>query len=510
MNLEMTHEEVSRNKTNWEQYLELTFVAAHGLILFATFFVGSAANVFVLLAVYNQKALQTSNNALVVNLAVIDFLRCVIDCPVLLTIVSTVYRSGHAEGTICDVQVVSFSFSCCVQLLTLACISAERYQAISQPFKNSQRRRRIMVLISLTWIVAIVVALICLVFLKDSPVYVKCQGNREDKTSYDTFGLYMVLPLWAACFSVIIGFYARIFILVKSHNRKIFDKGLLPVPEKGKAEEKQQKVESKREFNTSIAQVETVTQAAPNSSNKDAVPALLTPKPLQCISFGSGNEKELKNTLEIIELETEQPCAQTKEDTVQGSKKPLEAEESELKAMGVEVKPSNEDIAVGVKSSASKPPQMSNNLNIENPPEKKTQNDKSLLETNPVDLNVQTSAHTNNPETPSVLPMNPEQANNNSTGDQASPITPVTHTETDAAAQNENIEGAVCMMPSRANRERANKKKESKMAKRAGYIVITFLLFWLPIITTIIMNSALYKNKNTEVSIGSSKKSGKV
>ncbi|XP_075327304.1 D(2) dopamine receptor-like [Odontesthes bonariensis] len=214
----------SGNITIWEEYINVALVVANSLVLLITSVVGVAANIFVILAVYHQKSLQTSINALVVNLAVIDSLRCVIDCPILLIIIMTVYQREAVDDLICDTQMASFSFSCCIQLLTLACISAERYQAIAQPFKASQRKRRIMVLIPLTWSLAILVAVFCLIFFKDSPVYVRCQGSqRGTMLSYDTIGVYMLLPLWAACFTIIIGFYARIFALLRSHNRKIFD-----------------------------------------------------------------------------------------------------------------------------------------------------------------------------------------------------------------------------------------------------------------------------------------------
>lgn len=238
----------SGNNTFWEEYTDVAFVMANSLILVITSVVGIAANIFVILAVYHQKSLQTWNNALVVNLAVIDILRCLIDCPILLTIVMTVYQRRHVDGLICDTQVASFSFSCCIQLLTLACISAERYQAVAQPFKTSQRRIRVMVLIPVTWTTAFVVAVFCLMFVKDSPVHVKCKGlQRETSPSYDTFGLYMLFPLWAACFGAIIGFYTRIFALVRSHNRKIFDKGTLPPSKKDKTED-----ELKTEKNTVV------------------------------------------------------------------------------------------------------------------------------------------------------------------------------------------------------------------------------------------------------------------
>ncbi|XP_071375235.1 D(2) dopamine receptor-like [Centroberyx affinis] len=225
----------SGNNTVWEEYIDIAFLVTNCFILLITSFVGIAANLFVTWAVHHQKSLQTWNNALLVNLAVIDILRCAVDCPILLTIVMLVHQRGHVDKFICDAQVASFSFSCCIQLLTLACISAERYQAIAQPFKTSQRRRRIIVLIPLTWTLAILVAGFCLTFVKDSPVYVKCHGSQgEAITSYDTFGLYILVPLWTICFVVIIGFYARIFTIVRAHSRKIFDKGTFPLPKKDK------------------------------------------------------------------------------------------------------------------------------------------------------------------------------------------------------------------------------------------------------------------------------------
>ena len=158
----------------WQRYVDITFLVANCVILLGTSMVGIGANVFVTWAVYHQKSLRTWNNALLVNLAVIDFLRCAVDCPVILVIVLTVHLRGRADAVICDLQMASFSFSCCIQLVTLACISAERYQAIAHPFKITERKRRIVFFIPLTWTFAIVVAAVCVTFVRDSPVYVKC------------------------------------------------------------------------------------------------------------------------------------------------------------------------------------------------------------------------------------------------------------------------------------------------------------------------------------------------
>ncbi|XP_008281480.1 dopamine D2-like receptor [Stegastes partitus] len=473
----------SGNGTVWEEYIDIAFVAANSLILLITSVVGIAANVFVILAVYQQKLLQTSINALVVNLAVIDFLRCIVDCPILLTIVMTVYQREHLDNFICDTQIASFSFSCCIQLLTLACISAERYQAIAQPFKTSQRKRRIMVLIPLTWTLAILMAVFCLIYLNDSPVYVRCQGRRrETSSSYDNFGLYMLFPLWAACFGLIIGFYTRIFALVRSHNRKIFDKGTSPPPKKDTTEDEQKKEE------TSVVE---------NGQSQ-----------ILCIAVAQTHPKpdsSKKNSVEISDLETDHRQILAVK-SAEG--KPSKTEQSSHSATNVEAKPANGDAVADVKSSTTNMQKVSSNLNTEKQPKEQLKTDKETKEISPCVFSI---AKSENPESTSVLLIEPKQAKSSNEGEklavaavaQVSSLPPVSSNvpETEAIKQDVETEGAVCMMPSKAGKERASKKKESKMAKRAGYIIITFLLFWLPLIATILMNFVVHNNKNTQAKI---------
>ncbi|CAK6961623.1 dopamine D2-like receptor [Scomber scombrus] len=502
----------SGNNTIWEKYIDISFIVANGLILLITSLVGIAANIFVILAVYNQKSLQTWNNALVVNLAVIDILRCVIDCPILLTIVLIVYLRGHVDELICDTQMASFSFSCCIQFLTLACISAERYQAIAQPFKTTERRRRIMVLIPLIWTLAILVAGFCLIFVKDSPVHIRCRGSQgKTLSSYDTFGLYMLFPLWAACITVIIGFYARIFTLVKSHNRKIFDKGSFPLSEKEKTEDKQKtgesvavengqgKSEQTQTLENSAAQEKLVTKAEPNSFKKDSTDALLTSTIApQNLSIDSENKKVLTIRVEITELGTEHHHP-----TVQTDKRPLKTEQSNLCAMKVGAKSSN----ASVTSSTAKLEKVPGNFDTKKQSKERVKIDKALSEMKETSPQVP-SAQLDNPESTSVLLIEPKKTKNSNgealavaTVEQVSSLPPVSNNvpEEEAAKQNVEAQGAVCMMPSKASKERASKKKESKMAKRAGYIIITFILFWLPLITTVLLNFVVRKNKNIQM-----------
>lgn len=514
----------SGNYTIWEEYVDISFVVANSLILLITSAVGIAANIFVILAVYHQKSLQTCNNALVVNLAFIDILRCAVDCPILLTIVLTAYQRQHLNSLICDTQVASFSFSCCIQLLTLACISAERYQAIAQPFKTAQRRRRIKVLIPVTWMLAIVVTGFCLTFVKDSPVHMRCKGQqREISSSYDTFGLYMLFPLWAACFGVIIGYYARIFALVRSHNQKIFDKGTFPLSKTDNTEDKQkngeptaaenghEKFEQSQTLSKTVEQVELQTQAEPNLFSKDSPAALQTStKAPQCASIGSDNKTEFEKTLEITDLETEQPRPPAMQAVVQNDEKHFTTELSNPSATKVEAKLSNGDAVAGVKSSTTKPQTVSGNFDTEKQSKERVKTDKAPSEIKESNPHVPSSALLENPESTSLLQIELKRAMTSNSGEplpvatvaQGSALSPVATNvpETEATKPDVKVEGPVCMMPSKERRERASKKKESKMAKRAGYIIITFLLFWLPLITTILVNFFVHKNKNTQVS----------
>ncbi|KTF80429.1 hypothetical protein cypCar_00039743, partial [Cyprinus carpio] len=87
----------------------------------------------------------------------------------------------------------------------------------------------------------------------------------------------------------------------------------------------------------------------------------------------------------------------------------------------------------------------------------------------------------------------------------AAETSPASTGEATAAPQEEEekeeVAGAVCMMPSLAQRERGNTKKESKLAKRSGYIIFTFLIFWIPLIATVVLNHFFYQNDNLTVEV---------
>lgn len=489
------------NATIWDDSMDIAFVVAHSLILLITSVVGIAANTFVILAVYHQKSLQTSNNALVVNLAIIDILRCAIDCPVLLIIVVTVYQRGRVDTMLCDTQVASFSFSCFIQLLTLACISAERYQAIAQPFKKRERRKRIMFLIPVTWTLAIGLTVFCLLFVKDSLVNVRCQGSQGGPlSSYDTFGLYMLLPLWATCFSVITGFYARIFFLVRSHNRKIFDKGSSLVPKKDQTvntHDKTKEITAVQSRNGKSEQTQTLGKCVdePHSTRDSSAAPLATTDPPQCVPISSKGEKE-KITGSIMDLETEQ----LHHFVVQCKEKTLKSRQFNTFVMDAEAQASNGGDAAGVTSSATEPRKTPSDLNTEHQSNEKAKIEKVPSEMKETGCQGPSPAQIPNSTSTPVLLIEAKGAMSSKASETLHQVSSSV-SEAEATEQTSVVTGAVCMMPSKAGRERANKSKEGKMAKRAGYIIISFLILWLPLITTILVNLALYKFKNTQVSV---------
>ncbi|KAG2460233.1 DRD2 protein, partial [Polypterus senegalus] len=371
-----------RNNTSGE-LIHLMSLLAHGLILSLTFLAGIAGNTLVIWAVYRKAALQTPNNALLVNLAVGDLLRCLIDIPLLLTIVLLGDRRQDLGTGPCHAQVFAFSLSCCVQLFTLASIGAERYQAIAHPFKTAKRKKRVQVLIPLTWLGAALISAACIAFVKSTPVYAVCRGMAVHVCVYsDSFGLYVLVPVWLASLGFIVGFYARIYLLVKTHAKKIFDEG------------KSQDGNSagmRTQDNTAASSA-----AVPTGVNEQMSSALKT----QAQSSGCPPLKADIN---------DEPQVQT---TV--------GQQAVDQPAGVDCTPSG------------------------------------------------------------ALPMETED------GRLAATAPPV------------DIVGAVCIMP-KGNREKARKRTEGKLAKRSGYIILTFLALWLPLIVLVIFNFIVC-HSNTAVS----------
>ncbi|KAL0155167.1 hypothetical protein M9458_049430, partial [Cirrhinus mrigala] len=512
--------------STWQDTIEVAFAAANCVVLLVTLHVGILANLFVAWAVHHQKSLQTSNNALLVNLAVIDILRCAIDCPLLLSVVLSAGDAQDLGVLFCSAQIASFSLICCVQLLTLACISAERYQAIARPFKNAERRKRITLWITLTWLLPISISVICVIFAKDSPVYVRCRGLRmETLNSYDTFEFYILTPIWCVCLTVIIGFYGRIFLLVRAHGRKIFDKGSFPPPNNKKEDTKHSKKEEKTNIKNDTENQKIVDNDNLKPNEKESCgdnPPDLHPTP-DDLPTTSGNESldvnkpelstEISKVTFIDELSNEAP--QVLEVTEEPNDHQPSSEESSSPSTnekdgatesstqqdavrkvsvgstsgeGGVVLNTQEDLPAESSQSSVKGEDCEEESNDQRDntsdafPPSATEEDGTVKSNSSQDTTKETSGNGEGAEEQSA----PKET--------AAETSPASTEEATAAPQEEEVAGAVCMMPSLAQRERGNAKKESKLAKRSGYIIFTFLIFWIPLIATVVLNHVFYRN----------------
>ncbi|KAK3535276.1 hypothetical protein QTP70_006952 [Hemibagrus guttatus] len=471
------------NENTWRNNIHVAILVTNCTVLLVTFFVGIAANLFVTYAVYHQKSLQTSTNALLVNLAVIDLLRCATDCPLLLVVVLNENNTRDLGDLVCDGQVMSFSLSCCVQLFTLASISAERHQAIANPFKTAERRKRVKVWIPLTWAVAIVVSALCVVFTKDSSVYVRCRALHWDALkTYGSFGRYVLLPVWSVCLALIVGFYSHIFVLVKAHNRKIFDKGI-SAPTKKVPEDKkkvQEVVETKVAFVAEPVAGKRIHDTQFMQEGND---------PVHGTKSWNGDPKDPKTLPAVAE---NQPLSMDTKNLDVKTEETLEHPNQQSVILVSELHHNTAGL-IDLENDGENPGGLPKDA--ENP---------SSEQVPPPATNQQIVSDPQNPATEPTDPKNgeenpgdPPKDDKNPNSEQAPPV--ADGAQTASAGQTMEVMGEVCMMPSFANKERGSNKKESKLAKRSGYIILTFLVFWMPLIGTVVLNTFLNRNQIWEL-----------
>ncbi|XP_064198576.1 uncharacterized protein LOC135258858 isoform X2 [Anguilla rostrata] len=514
------------NNTELRADFIFVFTFANCTVLLFTLFVGLVANVFVVWAVIRQKSLQTSNNALLVNLAIIDLLRCVVDCPLLLTIELRGYGIGQSGDLLCDAQMASFSVGCCVQLLTLASISAERYQAVANPFENKKRRIRIAVLIILTWTVALLLSVLCMSRPRDSPIYMKCNGiHRESLPANDTFGRYIFIPIWTGCFSVITGFYGRIYWIVRTHNKKIFDKGVLPPPKKkpeivvddGKtAEARNSKLEDEPK-KTENFKVETQKEDSPPVAAAK-LSEVIEIKERTSDRLQAGTAKKTMLTIPVISVDAATSCspsvsaansspfmtAAKQPEAIESKERASDRDEMLQTETAKKTTPEIPVISLDATAGCTASPEVVMKKDCQPAPAGMT------LENKTVSFEAKTSVHAaltdlegstkmaSEPDPKSTVDVKVEEVPSLPAGEapktDAQPNPP-------AAQDDQEVAGAVCMMPSQLGKERASKKKEGKLAKRSGYIILTFVLFWTPLIVSILVNFFVHRNGTEPVSV---------
>lgn len=208
-------------------YLFFVFNCA---VLTFTLVLGLPGNLWVCWVVLRTKSLRTFNNALLINLAASDLLKCSVDTPLFL--LSLLCR---VAVPVCTLQQFTYALCSCVQLLTLVSISVERFQAIAFPFQTDRRKARVRLWIFCIWACGFILAGVSLALSKEALFYLLCRPYirelSEERLRYlDPFGPYVLVPVWGLSLMVIVVHYVRIFKVVRRHRRKVVSRGVRPRP----------------------------------------------------------------------------------------------------------------------------------------------------------------------------------------------------------------------------------------------------------------------------------------
>ncbi|XP_078276454.1 5-hydroxytryptamine receptor 1A-beta-like [Rhinoraja longicauda] len=204
-------------------------LAVSSLILGFTCVIGVLGNGLACRLLYTDKSPRTPINALLLNLAATDLLKCAVDIPLLLAV--GIWGNSRVDlgETPCLLQPFTYSLSSCVQLATLVAISAERYQAIAHPFQAAKKKIRIQGWGPIIWSMGFMVSVLSVTLTKETPTYVRCRHLSINPERYfDPFGTFILVPTWTISLALIVGHYLRIFALVRRHNKRVFDRGTVP------------------------------------------------------------------------------------------------------------------------------------------------------------------------------------------------------------------------------------------------------------------------------------------
>ncbi|XP_076629808.1 orexin receptor type 2 isoform X1 [Colletes latitarsis] len=141
-----------RNVTSTDIYPKFSvwvLIVSHSII----FVVGLVGNALVCIAVYRNHTMRTITNYFIANLAVADFLVLILCQP--FTVIWDVTETWFLGLTLCKTVPYLQTVSVTVSILTLACISVDRWYAICFPLAFKTTAGRVKPAIVIIWVIAL-------------------------------------------------------------------------------------------------------------------------------------------------------------------------------------------------------------------------------------------------------------------------------------------------------------------------------------------------------------------